>query len=145
MAAKADAVRAQEKVEAAAASDVSNKMANPGLLFTKMSFGVALVAFIVPTTFGSWVYFEQKEAAKVAKAEADENGKQAAIEIAKQHAEIRELTASLTRVSQPKATEIKHAKKIPLKPQAKSAGGTHGARHDHSRPQAARAGLRSGS
>jgi hypothetical protein len=115
-AAKSDAERAQDKVEDAAAANTNNQIARSGLFYTKLSAWVTIVAFVFPALGGIWVYWEQKEAAKVAKAGADESAKVAAVEIAELHAEIRELSAALNRASISKLATTKIAKKEPQRP-----------------------------
>jgi hypothetical protein len=80
---KKDADRSEAKIESA-----ENKViTRSGLLHTKASVWVALIAFVVPMAWGVWVYFD-------AKADALENEKKTEMQLEKLRAEIRALKAS---------------------------------------------------
>lgn len=76
-----------DRAEAAIESADNKKIAKSGLFHTKVSVWVGLVAFVVPMTWGVWVFLD-------AKADALENEKKTEIQLDKLRAEIRALKVS---------------------------------------------------
>jgi len=89
-AAKKDVDRSEATVESVQNKEVSQS----GLRYTKASFWLAIIAFVVATTWGVWVYYDAKVDALEAKAEALENEKKSEIQMRELRAEIQALRAS---------------------------------------------------
>jgi hypothetical protein len=76
-----------DRSEAMTESGDNKKIAKSGLRYTKASFWLAFIAFLVATAWGVWVYWD-------AKADALENEQKSEIQLEKLRAEIRTLKAS---------------------------------------------------
>lgn len=96
-AAKKDVDRSESTVE----SVQNKKVSQSGLWYTKASFWLAFIAFLVATAWGIWVHYDAKADAMEAKAEALENEKRAESQMRELRAEIQALKASSSVPSEP--------------------------------------------